>query len=272
MTFHVSESGPATAPTIVFLHGGGGGGWMWQPQVEQLGDYHCLVPDFPEHGRSIADEPFSIKDSAVRIAELIRVRAHDGRAHVVGLSLGAQIGVALLATAPETVDHAILSSALVRPIPGAGLLTPGLVGFSYRMSVPPFKNNDFWIRLNMKYSAGVPDQYYPQFRETFQQLTEDAFVHVMVENMGFRLPAGLDRVTAPTLVVVGHKEYAAMRQSARDLAAAIPSARGYEVRHTKRLSLAEEHNWNMQAPELFTRMVRAWITDQPLPDELRPLA
>ena len=41
----VDEHGPADAPTIVFLHGGGGGGWMWRPQVEGLPDYHLLVPD-----------------------------------------------------------------------------------------------------------------------------------------------------------------------------------------------------------------------------------
>lgn len=47
----VCECGPATAPTICFLHAGGVSGWMWQPQVEVLQDtYHCLIPDLPEHG------------------------------------------------------------------------------------------------------------------------------------------------------------------------------------------------------------------------------
>ncbi len=39
-------------PTILFLHGGGGGRWMWQPQVERLADYHLLIPDLPGHGDS----------------------------------------------------------------------------------------------------------------------------------------------------------------------------------------------------------------------------
>ena len=37
------------------------------------------------------------------------------------------------------------------------------------------------------------------------------------------------------------------------------------------MSLAEEHNWNLTAPDLFNQTLRAWITDQPLPPELRPL-
>ena len=138
MALYLQETGSVTAPTIVFLHGGGGAGWMWQPQVEQLSDFHCLVPDLPEQGQSSAEKPFSISGSAGLIADLIRTHAHDGRAFVVGLSEGAQITVALLSQTPELVERAIVSSALVRSMPGARLLTPGLIRLSYRWSVTPF--------------------------------------------------------------------------------------------------------------------------------------
>jgi pimeloyl-ACP methyl ester carboxylesterase len=45
----------------------------------------------------------------------------------------------------------------------------------------------------------------------------------------------------------------------------------YEVVHTRKMSLAEEHNRNLTAPDLFTQTVRAWITGQPLPTALQPL-
>lgn len=268
---HVEEAGPDDAPTIVFLHGGGGAGWMWQPQVERLDDFHCLVPDLPEQGKSVAAGPFTIAGAAEQVATLIRTRAHGGRAHVVGLSEGAQVTVALLATAHEVVDHAVVSSALVQPMRGAGLMSPGVVRWSYRLSVAPFRNVGWWARLNMKRAAGVPDEYYPQFRQTFRELTESGFTNLMVENQRFRIPPGLDRVAEPTLIVVGKGEYAAMRGSALDLAAAIPGSRAAQVVHGRRLSVAEEHNWNLVAPDLFTACVRAWITDQPLPAALEPL-
>ena len=48
MPLFTHEIGPSTASTLVFLHGGGGAGWMWQPQIEVLkNDYHLLVPDLP---------------------------------------------------------------------------------------------------------------------------------------------------------------------------------------------------------------------------------
>ena len=114
MSLYVRESGPANAPTVVFLHGGGVSGWMWRPQVERLADYHCLVPDLPEHGRSSHVKPLTMPGCAEALISLIRERAHGGRAHVVGLSLGAQILVYLLATTPEVIDRAVVSSALVR--------------------------------------------------------------------------------------------------------------------------------------------------------------
>jgi len=44
MELYVEEYGPHAAPTIVFLHGGGGANWTWQPQIDRLADYHCLAP------------------------------------------------------------------------------------------------------------------------------------------------------------------------------------------------------------------------------------
>jgi hypothetical protein len=108
-----------------------------------------------------------------------------------------------LAIVAERVDHAVASSALVRPLPGSRLMTPKLVALAYRWSVPPFKNSEWWIRLNMKYAAGVPESYYPHFSQTFRGLTESGFVNVMIENQRFRLPQGLEQVRAPTLIIVG---------------------------------------------------------------------
>jgi glutaconate CoA-transferase subunit A len=154
---HVLECGPAEAPSIVFLHGGGVGGWMWRPQLAALGgDYHCLVPDLPEHGQSRDEQPLSIFDAARRVAEIIKRRAHGGVAHVVGHSLGAQVAVALLGLAPSLVTRAFVSSALLRPLPLAGLIDVSLK--LYR----PFKDRDGMIRANMR-SLGVPAEYYAEF-------------------------------------------------------------------------------------------------------------
>jgi pimeloyl-ACP methyl ester carboxylesterase len=80
---YYKETGNIKMPTIVFVHGGGVSGWMWRRQLEHFGDYHCLVPDLPEHGNSINEGPLSIEDCANRIADLIESRANSHKAHVV---------------------------------------------------------------------------------------------------------------------------------------------------------------------------------------------
>ncbi|MEP6689572.1 MAG: alpha/beta hydrolase [Gemmatimonadaceae bacterium] len=269
----VRAVGPTNAPTILFLHGGGVGGWMWQPVIERLPDFQCLAPDQPEHGGSRGIGPFSIEFAAVKMAELIRERVPGGRAHVVGLSEGAQIVVQLLAAASEIVDKAIVSSALVRPVPGWGwAASPTLLAWTHRLTVRPFLDADWWIRLNMKYAAGVPAEFFAEFKRDFQQLTESELVNLIVANQRFRLPAGLERVEVATLVVAGRKEGVAMRQSVRDLVAALPRATGGSFSLGNRVSAAMEHNWALTAPELFARTVRAWIDGGALPPEISDMA
>ncbi len=139
---------------------------MWRLQVEALQDtYHCLIPDLPEHGLSAAIRPFSIVDSARRIAELIRERAHGGRAHISGLSEGAQVTVQLLGSAAEVVDHAIISSALVHPLPGLSLLGPRALALIFTLFAAPFQSSDWYVRLNMRYGNAIPEQYFRKARE-----------------------------------------------------------------------------------------------------------
>ncbi len=265
--------GPANARTIVFLHGGGIGGWMWRKQVQAFqSEYHCLVPDLPEQGKNAATakEPFTIEAAADQIAELIRQQAHGGKAHVAGLSEGAQVLVALLSRSPQVVDHALVSSAILRPMWANSIMTPAAVKWSYRWFMAPLKNNDWWIRLNMHGAAGLGDEFFADFKATFQETTEASLVHLMAANASFRLPAGLEKVDLPVLVVVGSKEYKEMKLSGQDLVKALPRAKGVVVSLGKKSSLVKEHGWPMSAPELFNATLKAWIEDRPVPEVLLP--
>lgn len=266
----VRECGPATAPTICFLHAGGVSGWMWQPQVEVLREsYHCLIPDLPEHGRSAAVGPFTIADTARRIAALIHERAHGGRAHVIGLSEGAQVTVQLLGSAAAVVDHAIISSALVHPLFGMSLLGPRALALIFTLFAAPFQHSDRYVRLNMRYGNALPDQYFREVCEDTRRMTAASFTHMILENQRFRIPPALDQVQVPALIVAGQHELPMMRQSTRDLAEALPAGQGYFVSFSTRA--AEEHAWNLHQPDLFNAVIRSCLTDQPLPPELIPL-
>ncbi|WNS44880.1 alpha/beta hydrolase [Paenibacillus sp. MMS20-IR301] len=53
MGLHVQEYGDSNAGImLLFLHGGGVSGWMWEKQVQYFSSSYCVVPDLPGHGRS----------------------------------------------------------------------------------------------------------------------------------------------------------------------------------------------------------------------------
>jgi pimeloyl-ACP methyl ester carboxylesterase len=273
MELYFEESGPRNSETLIFLHGGGAGAWMWRKPIQFLADFHCLVPDLPEHDHSAEIKPFTMNGTALTLADLIRQHAHGSKAHLIGLSLGAQVGVEILKAAPEVLQSAFLSSPMMKPLPGAGLglYSEGLMRWSYRLFMKPFTNWDWWIRLNMKYAAGIPSEYYPEFKRVFQTMSEDAWTHIMMGNMTYRMPAGLEKVNTRVLAVAGKSEYSVMRDSIKMLALTLPDAQAYLVNIKGHSGLAENHNWALSAPELFAASVRAWVTGAAQPSELERL-
>src|SRR2546425_8150775 len=135
MPIYVHQAGPADATSIVFLHGLGLSGAMWQPQFQRLPDYRCLAPDLPEHGNSADLGPFTLKDAGRQVADLIRTYTPHGRAHVVGLSLGGAVAIRMLLDVPEVIDHVMISGAMTRLDPAfanintmMGFLSPDQLG------------------------------------------------------------------------------------------------------------------------------------------------
>jgi pimeloyl-ACP methyl ester carboxylesterase len=266
------QFGSPGGTTIVFLHGGGAGAWMWKPVIKRLPEFHCLAPDLPEHGESRHISPFSMELAVRFVAELIQAHAPGGQVVVVGLSEGAQVAVQMLASAPSLIEKAMISSALLKPLPGMGWMSSRtFLAWTYRLFVSPLRNQNWWIRLNMKYSAGIPDEFFDDFKKSFRGMSETGFINLMIANQRFRLPAGLQRANMPVLVLAGKREYAAMRQSAKALVAALPSAKGGMINLGKGSSLAQEHNWALYAPDIFARTVRAWVHGSALPKEIEDL-
>lgn len=237
--------------------------------MERLPEFHCLAPDLPEHGESRHIAPFSMELAARCTRELIRTHVPRGKAVVVGLSEGAQVAVQMLSSSPDIVEKAIISSALLHPLPGMGWLrSRALLGWIYRLFVWPLRNQDWWIRLNMRYASGVPDEFFWDFKNSFHAMNEEGFANLMIANQQFRLPVGLAHARMPVLVLAGKHEYGTMRRSAQELAAALPNARCGWINLGKTSSLASEHNWALHAPEVFATTVRAWIQDEELPAEI----
>ena len=183
---HVRAYGPpnTTSPTLVFLPGGALGGWMWEGVISFLDqEYHCLAPDPPEHGEtSIGDAGrYSIAHAASLVADLIAERAHGGTADVIGLSLGAQTVIQLMATRPQVMRRALVASALLRGYAGLPVINALL-----RLYLP-FKNLPPFVEANRR-GLNVPEQYREEFFAETRRTTRGGLMRILGENQRFRLP------------------------------------------------------------------------------------
>ncbi len=256
MELYVQEIGPVNAPSIIFIHGAVVAGWMWHWQVEELSqDYHCLVPDLPGHGQSPDVKTFSLENATIQIAELIRSRAHEGKAHLVGHSLGGALTLKLMETYPELIDHAIITGPSGGPLPGFMLNITRLF--------LPLMRREFMLRQNARY-LHIPNNIYSAFKESQLRFTSRTYTDVMAEVDRFRISSRLNEIQQPLLAVVGEKEPKTMFLQAHKAVSTLPNAVG-------RIAPKGSHGWNSIDPDLFNRMVRAWINNQPLPLELLSL-
>ena len=256
MDLFVRESGPVGAPAIVFLHGGDMSGWSWEPVVERMQQYHCLVPDLPQYGKSFQHGPFEMGRAADAVAELIRSRVGTGRAHVVGYSLGAQVGAQLLATEPKLVDRAVLCGTIINTMPFVRL-TRHLLGLLAR--------NTWYHSVMSRYRnarhAGIPSANIDDYREDVRLMPAEQLAHIVEASTGFTLPQGLDKSDSPTLFLTGSKEIRFVRRSAAALAQQMPNG-------VDGVAIDMAHDWPLRYPDLFSRTVDCWLTDTALPPEI----
>lgn len=251
------ETGPPGAPTIVFLHGAEHSGRSWEPVVRHLPQYRCLLPDLPQHGESLHTGPFDIGRAASAVAELIRSRVDTGRVHLVGHSLGAQVGVQLLASEPEVIDRAMLCGAVVNTMPGVWLtrlLLGAFAGMSRSIAISQS------IRENTQHAGGPPAEVHHDPEGT-NLMPAEQLSEIVVASAGFTVPDGLDRSVSPALFVTGTTELPFVHQSAAMLGRRMPNG-------VDGIARGMGHNWPLDYPGTFARTLNSWFSGTALPHRI----
>ncbi len=252
---YVSEHGPKDAPSLVFLHGNAVGGWMWQPFLSVLQDYHCLLLDLPGHGKSNGQEWLSLADTADQVLRVIREQTSQQRAHLVGASLGGSVAFQILSTCPEAVDHTFITGASLLPMPGLGPFKIVL------RLVSPLIKTDLFLRAALK-ALNISGEDSDQFRQALRAVSRRTFVHAWTQALDLRYTPALGKVTAPILLMAGEKEGKFIHRSNSMLVERLPNAR-------ERIAPGMGHGWMGESPLLFSRVLKAWLVDADLPGELQ---
>jgi pimeloyl-ACP methyl ester carboxylesterase len=215
--------------------------WMWQPQMAPLGErYITFAPDLPGVSGSCASTPFTLTGAADVVIDLIRQQGYD-HAHMCGLSLGAMVAVEVALRAPDLTTSLILSGGQVHPKSLLmGVQRRALARASERdLMKPP--------ALLVKRFPDLAPAATENMRALGKQRLLEAVDALSQVDFRHRLPD----ITAPTLVLCGSRDWP-NRRAARALAHGIPQAQ-------LRIIRGVGHVWNLERPDLFTRIVLEFL-------------
>lgn len=270
------EQNPFAPETVVLLHVLYSCGLEWKEVLPKLPSYHLLVPDLPCHSGSrgvCRREDFSFELCADLVAELIRARAHDGRAHLVGLSSGGFVAMELLRRHPELVAGrgALVSGAwpytgprrtvanhprLAYSALWSVLHTPGYMFFKASGLGGEYQNDELLAEIKRNGSsrlakaASTAGWDKSRLREVARAEVRICFV---AGGKGFDNP---EEARQAAEYVRSEREGGKLKQF---------EARAFVVREAI-------HAWNLQHPLLFAKGIESWIERRPMPAEFESVS
>ncbi|KAK7992731.1 Alpha/Beta hydrolase protein [Apiospora saccharicola] len=257
---------PLAPVTVVMLHVIFSSHLEWVHIWPKLSEYHLMIPDLPQHSRSRHVKPFSFELAADLIADLIRTHAHDGKAHLVGMSTGGYIALEMVRRHPDVVQSAYVSgvSYLMNGWQALSLRYPKIMylGLTAMLNTPSamllkatgwatnLQNEELLreIRKNTTASlstSGVGDT---------QRYCREDVVETGRRNKRVAVVAGgkQDHIEG------AHEIGRLLRSMGSGGPGGGEDTRTFVVKNGI-------HVWNLQYPEVFAQSVRAWIEGYPMP-------
>ena len=242
-----------SGPPVLFLHGGWSDSREWRPQLEALSDeFDVIAWDAPGCGGS--DDPpidFGMAGYADAVAGL--ADALDlGRPHLVGLSFGGGLALAVYERRPDLVGSLVLASAYAG---WAGSLPKDEIDARLeRMRTDVELPQQQWVESYLPtFFAG---QISPEIKDDVVAMmleSRPAGIRPMAEAFAVAdLRPMLSRIEVPTLLLYGDADSRAPRPVADALAAGIP-------RSELVMLAGVGHSVNLEAPERFNAELRRFL-------------
>ena len=247
-------------PTVLMLHGIGGGHLSFAPQVETLASlgYRAVAWDMPGYGRSAPIEPYNFKGLAQSCVTLIEGLMCADVA-LLGHGMGGMVAQEVVARRPELVSKLILCGTSpsfgerddgwqrdfltqrMAPL-AAGKSMAELAELQVAQEVGPGSLPE-GVRLATHCMSLVPPSTYRRALEAL---------------VTFDRRANLPRIHVPTLIVAGEHDRTAPPAAMKTMADAIPRSTYLEMRGIGHLQ-------NLEAPDEFDGLLLNFLA---LPGEL----
>lgn len=226
------ERGAADAPAIVTLHGFVVSQRYMAPLARELAPtFRVLSPDLPGFGRSSKPrDALGIDGLADALVAWMDALALP-RAHVVGNSMGGQVGAALAQRHPARVDRLVLLGPTTEP----GTRTPA-------------RQAARLARDMLHEPIALPFLHVPDYLRCGPRRILQTMRHALADRIEERAP----HIRAPTLVLRGARDAVVSAEFTRALAARMPDARAEELPRVP-------HAANYAAPAATAAAIRRFL-------------
>ena len=251
-----------SGPTVLMLHGIGGGHLAFAPQVETLAQagYRAVAWDMPGYGRSAPIEPYTFKGLAQSCVDLIDALQCE---HVVllGHSMGGMVAQEVVARRPDRVSRLILAGTSA----AFGMRRNGRPADTWARRFVAQRTAPLDAGRTMEELAQtlVPQMVGPGALPEGVRLAEHCMAGVPAATyrraldclVTFDRQAALAEIRVPTLLVGGEFDRVAAPSVMKQMAEAIPNARYAELKGIG-------HLMNLEAPEAFDGLLLDFLAER----------
>lgn len=249
-----------SGPTVLMLHGAGGGHLSFAPQVETFASsgWRAVAWDMPGYGRSAPIEPYTFKGLAASCVALIEALGNRPVA-LLGHGIGGMVAQEVVARRPELVRRLVLeaTSAAFGDTAGA---------WQQRFQAARTGPLDAGLDMGALADALLPRLVGPHAlpegvrlaRHCMAQVSPVTYRRAIDAVAGFDRRASLDSIHVPTLLITGAHDTQSSPALMRRMAGRIAGSTFFELPGVGHLP-------HLEAPDAFDAAVLNFLA---LPERL----
>ena len=249
---HYEIEGAEGAPFVTLSHSLASSLELWDLQLPALREkFRVLRFDTRGHGRSSAPPgPYSVDMLAT---DLIRLLDHleIERTHFAGISLGGMIGQVLACRHGDRIDRLVLSSTTCRVEPEAAPIWEERIRVAETKGLEALAADILKRWLSDQFRRNQPELT-QMIRELIISTPVDGYVGCSRAIGAFDISRELRKVSAPTLIIVGHLDESTPVSAAMAIQERIEGAELAVVPGALHLA-------NVEASELFNQAMAGFL-------------
>jgi len=230
----------ASLPTVVLLHGAGLDHTMWQFQARAFAyrGINVLSLDLPGHGHSDKPAPSRVPPYADIVAGVLDEVGVD-TARIVGLSLGAFIGIDLAARFPSKVESLVLMG-VAESMP----VHPDLLSAAEEDDHLAFELMTSWVHSRTAHTGGHPTPGLWMMGSSMRLFERNRpgvlYNGLAACNNYVDAPQHAEGITVPVLVLMGEGDLMTRPSAAAPLAEIFPDCRTVVVPGAGHMTMVEQ--------------------------------